>query len=105
VTLTLRHRWRGLRILAYTAGIAVPGTLEQLHRGNVERVAAYLSLEQALAGTHARDFDGGDLAAAARNLGNRGLPLRTFRGWADRAKDYIWARRRSAGSHRHRRFL
>ena len=48
-------------------------TLEQLHRGNVERVAAYLSLEQALAGNACFAISMvADLAAASRNFGNRG---------------------------------
>jgi SagB-type dehydrogenase family enzyme len=47
--------------------------LEQLHRGNVERVAAYLSLEQGLAGNACFAVSMiADLAEAARVFGNRG---------------------------------
>jgi len=47
--------------------------LERLHRGNVERVAAYLSLEQALAGNACFAVSMiADLAEAARLFGNRG---------------------------------
>jgi SagB-type dehydrogenase family enzyme len=47
--------------------------LEQLHRGNVERMAAYLSLEQALAGNACFAVSMiADLAEAARVFGNRG---------------------------------
>ena len=47
--------------------------LEQLHRGNVERVAAYLSLEQALAGNACFAVSMvADLAKAAQIFGNRG---------------------------------
>ena len=48
-------------------------SLEQLHRGNVERVAAYLSLEQALAGNACFAVSMiADLARAAQMFGNRG---------------------------------
>jgi len=48
-------------------------SLEQLHQGNVERVAAYLSLEQALAGNACFAVSMvADLARAAQTFGNRG---------------------------------
>ena len=47
--------------------------LEQRHRANVERVAAYLSLEQALAGNACFAISMiADLAEAAQRFGNRG---------------------------------
>jgi SagB-type dehydrogenase family enzyme len=48
-------------------------TLEQLHRCNAQRVAAYLSLEQALAGNSCFTVSMvADLGEAARAFGNRG---------------------------------
>jgi len=48
-------------------------SLELLHRANVERVAAYLSLEQSLAGNSCFTVSMiADLAGAARLFGNRG---------------------------------
>ena len=53
--------------------------LEQLHRGNVQRVAAYLSLEQALAGNACFAISMiGDLARAALRFGNRGYRYALF---------------------------
>ena len=47
--------------------------LEQLHAGNVQRVAAFLSLEQSLAGNSCFTISMiADLAEAARVFGNRG---------------------------------
>ncbi len=47
--------------------------IEQLHRGNVQRVAAFLSLEQSLAGNSCFTVSMiADLAEAARVFGNRG---------------------------------
>jgi SagB-type dehydrogenase family enzyme len=66
--------------------------LEQLHRGNVERVAAYLSLEQALAGNACFAISMvADLAAAARNFGNRGYRYVHFEAGAIGQKLYLGA--------------
>src|SRR5260370_42305420 len=65
-------------------------TLEQLHRGNAERVAAYLSLEQALAGNACFAISMvADLAAAARNFGNRGYRYVHFEPGAIRQTLYL----------------
>jgi SagB-type dehydrogenase family enzyme len=67
-------------------------TLEQLHRGNVERVAAYLSLEQALAGNACFAISMvADLAAAARNFGNRGYRYVHFEAGAIGQRLYLGA--------------
>jgi SagB-type dehydrogenase family enzyme len=56
------YRWDGIR-----------RSLEQLHRAKVERVAAYLSLEQSLAGNACFAVSMiADLAEAAQRFGNRG---------------------------------
>ncbi len=48
-------------------------TLEELHSGNVQRVAAFLSLEQSLAGNSCFTISMiADLREAARVFGNRG---------------------------------
>jgi SagB-type dehydrogenase family enzyme len=66
--------------------------LEQLHRGNVERVAAYLSLEQALAGNACFAISMlADLAAAARNFGNRGYRYVHFEAGAIGQRLYLGA--------------
>jgi len=66
--------------------------LEQLHRGNVERVAAYLSLEQALAGNACFAISMvADLAAAARAFGNRGYRYVHFEAGAIGQKLYLGA--------------
>ena len=66
--------------------------LEQLHRGNVERVAAYLSLEQALAGNACLAISMvADLAAAARAFGNRGYRYVHFEAGAIGQKLYLGA--------------
>ncbi len=67
-------------------------TLEELHRGNVERVAAYLSLEQALAGNACFAISMvADLAAAARNFGNRGYRYVHFEAGAIGQRLYLGA--------------
>jgi SagB-type dehydrogenase family enzyme len=66
--------------------------LEQLHRGNVERVAAYLSLEQALAGNACFAVSMvADLAAAAKNFGNRGYRYAHFEAGAIGQRLYLGA--------------
>jgi SagB-type dehydrogenase family enzyme len=68
------------------------GKLEQLHRGNVERVAAYLSLEQALAGNACFAISMvADLVAAARNFGNRGYRYVHFEAGAIGQRLYLGA--------------
>jgi SagB-type dehydrogenase family enzyme len=64
--------------------------LEQLHRGNVERVAAYLSLEQALAGNSCFAVSMiADLAEAARVFGNRGYRYVHFEAGAIGQRLYV----------------
>jgi SagB-type dehydrogenase family enzyme len=66
--------------------------LVQLHRGNVERVAAYLSLEQALAGNACFAVSMvADLAAAARIFGNRGYRYVHFEAGAIGQRLYLGA--------------
>jgi SagB-type dehydrogenase family enzyme len=66
--------------------------LEQLHRGNVERVAAYLSLEQALAGNACFAVSMvADLAAAAEIFGNRGYRYVHFEAGAIGQRLYLGA--------------
>jgi SagB-type dehydrogenase family enzyme len=66
--------------------------LEQLHRGNVERVAAFLSLEQALAGNACFAVSMiGDLAQAARVFGNRGYRYVHFEAGAIGERLYVGA--------------
>ncbi len=66
--------------------------LEQLHRGNVERVAAFLSLEQALAGNACFAVSMiADLAGAARVFGNRGYRYVHFEAGAIGQKLYVGA--------------
>ena len=66
--------------------------LEQLHRGNVERVAAYLSLEQALAGNACLAVSMvADLAAAAKIFGNRGYRYVHFEAGAIGQRLYLGA--------------
>jgi SagB-type dehydrogenase family enzyme len=66
--------------------------LVQLHRGYVERVAAYLSLEQALAGNACFAISMvADLAAAARSLGNRGYRYAHFEAGAIGQRLYLGA--------------
>jgi SagB-type dehydrogenase family enzyme len=55
------------------------GTLEQLHPGNVQRVAAFLSLEQSLAGNSCFTLSMiANLGEAARIFGNRGYRYAYF---------------------------
>lgn len=66
--------------------------LELLHRGNVERVAAYLSLEQALAGNACFAVSMvADLAQAARVFGNRGYRYVHFEAGAIGQRLYVGA--------------
>jgi SagB-type dehydrogenase family enzyme len=66
--------------------------LEQLHRGNVERVAAYLSLEQPLAGNACFAVSMiADLAEAARAFGNRGYRYVHFEAGAIGQRLYVGA--------------
>ena len=66
--------------------------LEQLHRGNVERVAAYLSLEQALAGNACFAVSMvADLAKAAQTFGNRGYRYVYFEAGAIGQRLYLGA--------------
>ncbi len=66
--------------------------LEQLHRGNVERVAAYLSLEQPLAGNACFAVSMvADLAEAAGAFGNRGYRCVHFEAGAIGQRLYLGA--------------
>ncbi len=66
--------------------------LAQLHRGNVERVAAYLSLEQSLAGNGCFAVSMiADLARAARVFGNRGYRYVFFEAGAIGQRLYVGA--------------
>jgi SagB-type dehydrogenase family enzyme len=66
--------------------------LEQLHRGNVERVAAYLSLEQPLAENACFAVSMiADLAEAARVFGNRGYRYAHFEAGAIGQRLYVGA--------------
>jgi SagB-type dehydrogenase family enzyme len=75
------YRWDGKR-----------RSLEQLHRANVERVAAYLSLEQALAGNACFAVSMmAELAKAARLFGNRGYRYVHFEAGAIGQRLYLGA--------------
>jgi SagB-type dehydrogenase family enzyme len=66
--------------------------LQQLHRGNVERVAAFLSLEQPLAGNSCFTISMiADLAGAARAFGNRGYRYAHFEAGAIGQRLYVGA--------------
>jgi SagB-type dehydrogenase family enzyme len=66
--------------------------LEQLHRANVERVAAYLSLEQALAGNACFAISMiADMAKAAERFGNRGYRYLHFEAGAIGQRLYVGA--------------
>jgi SagB-type dehydrogenase family enzyme len=66
--------------------------LDELHRGNVERVAAFLSLEQPLAGNSCFTVSMiADLAAAARTFGNRGYRYAHFEAGAIGQRLYVGA--------------
>jgi SagB-type dehydrogenase family enzyme len=66
--------------------------LEQLHTGNVERIAAYLSLEQSLAGNACFAVSMiADLARAARAFGNRGYRYVFFEAGAIGQRLYVGA--------------
>ncbi len=67
-------------------------SLTQLHRGNVERVAAFLSLEQSLAGNSCFTISMiADLAAAAYAFGNRGYRYVYFEAGAIGQRLYLGA--------------
>jgi len=67
-------------------------SLEQLHRANVERVAAYLSLEQALAGNACLAVSMiADLGKAAQVFGNRGYRYVHFEAGAIGQRLYVGA--------------
>jgi SagB-type dehydrogenase family enzyme len=66
--------------------------LEQLHRGDVQGIAAYLSLEQALAGNACFAVSMiADLARAARVFGNRGYRYAHFEAGAIGQRLYVGA--------------
>jgi SagB-type dehydrogenase family enzyme len=66
--------------------------LEQLHLGNVQRVAAFLSLEQALAGNSCFTVSmTADLGEAARVFGNRGYRYVYFEAGAIGQRLYVGA--------------
>jgi SagB-type dehydrogenase family enzyme len=66
--------------------------LEQLHAGNVQRVAAFLSLEQSLAGNSCFTVSMiADLAEAARVFGNRGYRYVYFEAGAIGQRLYLGA--------------
>ena len=66
--------------------------LEQLHRGNVQRVAAYLSLEQTLAGNSCFTVSMiANLGEAARVFGNRGYRYVYFEAGAIGQRLYVGA--------------
>jgi SagB-type dehydrogenase family enzyme len=66
--------------------------LEQLHIGSVERIAAYLSLEQSLAGNACFAVSMiADLARAARAFGNRGYRYAHFEAGAIGQRLYVGA--------------
>ncbi len=85
------HRVRGLDPGVYRWS-ARDRQLEQLHTGNVQRVAAYLSLEQPLAG-HASFAISmiADLETAARLFGNRGYRYVHFEAGAIGQRLYLGA--------------
>ena len=67
-------------------------SLELLHRANVERVAAYLSLEQSLAGNSCFTVSMiADLGGAARLFGNRGYRYVHFEAGAIGQRLYVGA--------------
>ena len=66
--------------------------LDQLHRGNVQRVAAFLSLEQVLAGNSCFTVSMiADLGEAARVFGNRGYRYAYFEAGAIGQRLYVGA--------------
>jgi len=72
------HRVRGCEPGVYRWDRSA-SRLAQLHRGNVERVAAFLSLEQTLAGNSCFTVSMiADLAKAAQVFGQSRLPVRVF---------------------------
>ena len=81
-----------IAIPASTGGTDGSRTLKQLHRGNVERVAAYLSLEQPLAGNCCFTVSMiADLAKAAEVFGNRGYRYVHFEAGAIGQRLYVGA--------------
>jgi SagB-type dehydrogenase family enzyme len=71
---------------------ATPRALEQLHTGDVQRIATYLSLEQSLAGNACFAVSMiADLARAARAFGNRGYRYVYFEAGAIGQRLYVGA--------------
>jgi len=70
----------------------ITGKLEQLHRGNVQRIAAFLSLEQSLAGNSCFTVSMiADFREAARVFGNRGYRYAYFEAGAIGQRLYVGA--------------
>jgi SagB-type dehydrogenase family enzyme len=85
------HRVRGCEPGVYRWNTA-QGTLQQLHCGNVERIAAFLSLEQPLAGNSCFTVSMiADLAGAAQAFGNRGYRYVYFEAGAIGQRLYLGA--------------
>ncbi len=88
------HRVRGILsgVYRYHAPEPAAAGLELLHLGNVQRAAAYLSLEQPLAGHACVAFSlVADLEAAARAFGNRGYRYAHFEAGAIGQRLYLGA--------------
>ena len=87
------YRWN--KAAAGSSGGSSAGAsanLEQLHCGNVQRVATYLSLEQALAGNACFAISMiADLARAALRFGNRGYRYALFEAGAIGERLYLGA--------------
>ena len=85
------HRVRDCQPGVYRWNTA-EGTLQQLHCGNVERIAAFLSLEQPLAGNSCFTVSMiADLAGAAQAFGNRGYRYVYFEAGAIGQRFYLGA--------------
>jgi len=88
------HRVRGILSGVYRYHAAEPAAagLEPMHLGDVQRAAAYLSLEQPLAGHACVAFSlVADLEAAARAFGNRGYRYAHFEAGAIGQRLYLGA--------------
>ena len=85
------HRVNGCEPGVYRWDIKSRG-LEQLHHGNVERVAAFLSLEQSLAGNSCFTVSMvADFSRAAQTFGNRGYRYVYFEAGAIGQRLYLGA--------------
>jgi SagB-type dehydrogenase family enzyme len=85
------HRVRGCEPGVYRWNTP-QGTLQQLHRANVERIAAFLSLEQPLAGNSCFTISMiADLAGAAQRFGNRSYRYVYFEAGAIGQRLYVGA--------------